>query len=59
VLRFGVSSSDVATGCHPRFCFVFDVRYANPDVARLAAVQALTVLLSRMSPMGFVAVVAV
>jgi len=51
--------SDVAAGCHPRFCFFFDIRYANPDVARLAAVRALTVLLSRMSPMGFVAVVAI
>jgi len=50
--------SDVATGCHPRFCFDFDILNANPAVAKLAAVQALTVLLSRMSPMGFVAGVA-
>jgi len=43
----------------PGFFFGVDICYANPAGAKLGAPKALTVLLSQLSPMGFVAVVAV
>ena len=41
------------------FFFRFDIHNANPVGAKLGAPKALTVLLSQLSPMGLVAVVAV